>query len=81
MLASPQVTEVSGPRVSAMIGARGPDGKIPCIYRQSLDMVVTPFEERLGRGDLLPIQSLMLVPGVGASRALGLAGTWQLSML
>lgn len=68
VLASPQVTQVSGPRVSAMIQACGPDWKIPCIYRQPLDTVVTSFEERLGRENSLPIQPLMLAPGVGASR-------------
>lgn len=81
MLASPRVTQVSGPRVSAMIRVRGPDWKISCIYRQPLDMVVMFFEERLGREDLLPIQPLMLAPGMGASRAPGLARTRQLSML
>lgn len=85
MLASPQVAQVSGPRVSAMIAVRGSDWKIPCIYRQPLDMVAMSFEERLGRENLLPIQPLMLAPGVGASRAPppspGLTRTRQLGVL
>lgn len=45
-------------------------------------MVVMSFEERLGREDLLLTQPLTLAPGVGASRAPGLAHTQQqLSML
>lgn len=80
-LASPQVTQVSGPRISVMLRVRGPGWKIPCIYRQPLDTVVMSFEERLGREDVLPIQPLMLAPGVGASRAPGLARTRQLGVL
>lgn len=43
-------------------------------------MVVMSLEERLGREDLLPIQPLMLAPGMGASRAPGLACTQQLGV-
>lgn len=68
-LTSPHVMQVSEPRVSPMIQVRGPDWKIPCLYWQRLDRVVISFEERLGREDFLPIQPLMLAPGVGASRA------------
>lgn len=51
---------------------RGPDWKTPSLYHQPLDTAVSPFEERLGREDLLPIQLLMLAAAVGACRALGL---------
>lgn len=80
-LISSHVTQVSGPRVSAKIQVRGPDWKIPCLYWQHLDTVVTSFEERLGREDFFPIQPLMLAPGVGAFRALGLARTQKLDVL
>lgn len=64
-----------------MVGGCGPDWKIPCIYWQPLDMVVMSFEERLGREYLLPMQSLMLAAGMGASRAHGIAYTRQLHVL
>lgn len=79
VLASPQGTQVSRPRASAAVQVRGPDWKIPCLYHQPLDTAVSPFEERLGREDSLPIQLLMLAAAVGACRALGLARSRQLT--
>jgi len=64
-----------------MIQVCGSDWKIPYIYRQPLDMVVTSFEETLGREDFLPMQHLMLAPGMGGSRATGRAHARQLGVL